>query len=353
MLVLLAIAAFFGLRYRKKKQRQAEDAAIFSHGGNNPGGAAGLGASAFGKRQSAGYNQHVDSNEDLPSGGNNGNGYGYGEKDFANVGEKQHSSGMAGYGTLALNSAANGGNNNNFNGFSSPSHAALLGRDATGNFSPVQPGAFVAPAFPPGHHDSQDRFSNFSNGYPHSVTAGDGVAEYPPPVAGIQQNPHASMQSFASNPNRRSMGPSAAMMAHPQDSFNAGSSQLPPHQDHALASALNRSSGSAYPAGAIVAAAAAQNVPLPLSPATATRQSMNSVATAAAAAALGNQPTEDSVDGPFGDPSHEGKIYIVTRVFEPSMPDELVFYPGDRIQVVVTYDDGCECMRPAESAVMC
>lgn len=80
---------------------------------------------------------------------------------------------------------------------------------------------------------------------------------------------------------------------------------------------------------------------------------MNSVATAAAAAALGNQPTEDSVDGPFGDPSHEGKIYIVTRVFEPSMPDELVFYPGDRIQVVVTYDDGCECMRPAESAVMC
>ncbi|KAK9896659.1 hypothetical protein P389DRAFT_131770, partial [Cystobasidium minutum MCA 4210] len=32
--------------------------------------------------------------------------------------------------------------------------------------------------------------------------------------------------------------------------------------------------------------------------------------------------------------------YIVTRTFEPSMPDELLIYPGDRIQIVVPYDDG-------------
>jgi len=92
----------------------------------------------------------------------------------------------------------------------------------------------------------------------------------------------------------------------------------------------------------------AAGVPLPTSPA-GTRQSMNSVAAAAAAAALGGaavggaasqQPQQDEEQGPFEDPAYANKVYLVTRIFEPSMPDELVIYPGDRIQIVMSYDDG-------------
>ncbi|KAM0753807.1 hypothetical protein T439DRAFT_346146 [Meredithblackwellia eburnea MCA 4105] len=53
------------------------------------------------------------------------------------------------------------------------------------------------------------------------------------------------------------------------------------------------------------------------------------------------QTNADSNKSPFGGESaQEGKIYIVRNTFEPSQSDELIIYPGDRIQVLVTYDDG-------------
>ncbi|GAA5926645.1 hypothetical protein JCM10213_002410 [Rhodosporidiobolus nylandii] len=43
---------------------------------------------------------------------------------------------------------------------------------------------------------------------------------------------------------------------------------------------------------------------------------------------------------PFGESEGQGEIRVVKGTFDPSLEDELVLYPGDRIQVLMKYDDG-------------
>ncbi|GAA5941801.1 uncharacterized protein JCM15063_000775 [Sporobolomyces koalae] len=43
---------------------------------------------------------------------------------------------------------------------------------------------------------------------------------------------------------------------------------------------------------------------------------------------------------PFGDSEGQGEIRIVKGTFDPSLDDELVLYPGDKVQVLMKYDDG-------------
>lgn len=45
-------------------------------------------------------------------------------------------------------------------------------------------------------------------------------------------------------------------------------------------------------------------------------------------------------DSPFSDPQWANKVFVVSRTFEPSMPDELVIYPGDKVRILMAYDDG-------------
>ena len=298
ILVIGAIAAFFALKYRKKKARAAEDAAIFQYG-NQPG----AGGASVGKGQAAGYNQQIDSVDDL----NNGAGYGYqqnGEKDFG-YSEKPVGSGMAGYGTLGLAAAAAHPHNGpGRDSAYSASSAALLGPDGR----PIQPGGFM--------------------GSPHnSMQATAFINDYPPtPQQGFPQSARGSFASGAPYQENGYHG----QQQQPQMFVNT--SVPPVQQDRSLVSPLGTAAG----------------VPLPNSPAptTQTRQSMNSVAAAAAAAALGGaagaaaQQQGPEQDSPFGDPAYEGKVFLVTRIFEPSMPDELVIYPGDHIQIVMSYDDG-------------
>lgn len=56
------------------------------------------------------------------------------------------------------------------------------------------------------------------------------------------------------------------------------------------------------------------------------------------------QPVDDAMAAgasPFGpEQPGQGKVHIVQRTFEPSLSDELHISPGDRIQVLVAYDDG-------------
>ncbi|GAA5900508.1 uncharacterized protein JCM6883_002866 [Sporobolomyces salmoneus] len=47
--------------------------------------------------------------------------------------------------------------------------------------------------------------------------------------------------------------------------------------------------------------------------------------------------TEES---PFGESEGQGEIRIVKGTFDPSLDDELVLYPGDKVQVLMKYDDG-------------
>ncbi|GAA5829730.1 hypothetical protein JCM11251_000262 [Rhodosporidiobolus azoricus] len=60
-------------------------------------------------------------------------------------------------------------------------------------------------------------------------------------------------------------------------------------------------------------------------------------ATSAAAAAADGAAAESS---PFGESEGQGEIRIVKGTFDPSLEDELVLYPGDRVQVLMKYDDG-------------
>lgn len=43
---------------------------------------------------------------------------------------------------------------------------------------------------------------------------------------------------------------------------------------------------------------------------------------------------------PFGESEGQGEIRVVKGTFDPSLDDELVLYPGDKVQVLMKYDDG-------------
>lgn len=296
VVALLAIAAFFGLRYRKKKARAAEDAAIFQYG-NQPGG----GGASVGKGAGAGYNQQIDSNEDLHN-GNDGFGY-QGEKEYNGYGENEKpvGPGMAGYGTLGLTAAA----------------AHQQQQQQQQHHQQVHPNSFMSS---PSHQSMQA--TAFMNDYP------------PTPQQGY---PQSARGSYGSNAPYQDGGYPMQQQQQLQPQMFVNTNVPPMQQDsRSLTSPLGMASG----------------VPLPLSPAgtaQTNRNSMNSVAAAAAAAALGGagvtavnaqQALQQQQEGPFSDPAYEGKVFIVTRIFEPSMPDELVIYPGDHIQIVMSYDDG-------------
>lgn len=149
-----------------------------------------------------------------------------------------------------------------------------------------------------------------------SPAAGYGSDSYPPTP---QQQAHYSQQgSIFSN------APNASMMGHPTADLAASpygnNDHLPSHQDRALGNAMDAYNGNNGNAIALGAAGAAIG--------------------AAALSEQSNGGQQQQQQGPFADPATEGKTYIVTRTFEPSMPDELLIYPGDRIQIVVPYDDG-------------
>lgn len=48
----------------------------------------------------------------------------------------------------------------------------------------------------------------------------------------------------------------------------------------------------------------------------------------------------EATKSPFADSPGQGKVHVVKRTFEPSLEDELIIFPGDRIQVLMSYDDG-------------
>ncbi|GAB00072.1 uncharacterized protein L969DRAFT_105943 [Mixia osmundae IAM 14324] len=52
------------------------------------------------------------------------------------------------------------------------------------------------------------------------------------------------------------------------------------------------------------------------------------------------QSARSAEEGPFADPEFAGKVFVVRRTFEPSLPDELIIFPGDRIEILMGYDDG-------------
>ncbi|GAA5919806.1 hypothetical protein JCM6882_006485 [Rhodosporidiobolus microsporus] len=64
---------------------------------------------------------------------------------------------------------------------------------------------------------------------------------------------------------------------------------------------------------------------------------MNAAGAGAGAAAAGAAAAASS---PFGESEGQGEIRIVKGTFDPSLEDELVLYPGDRVQVLMKYDDG-------------
>lgn len=45
-------------------------------------------------------------------------------------------------------------------------------------------------------------------------------------------------------------------------------------------------------------------------------------------------------NGPANGGRAEGSVFIVKRMFEPSLSDELIIYPGDRVRILNIYDDG-------------
>lgn len=186
-------------------------------------------------------------------------------------------------------------------------------------------------------------FNSFSNLPPNAIAGlrsppmgSQSNDSYPPTPQ--QQAHYSQVGSIYSNG-----APNAAMMGHhPQDPFNQGGNgmygngdHLPSHQDRALSNAMdaygsqNGIKNNGMLAGAALGAGAG--------------------AGALAAGAMNNNDGQQQ--GPFADPATEGKTYIVTRTFEPSMPDELVIYPGDKIQIVVPYDDGW-CLGCNLSAAM-
>ncbi|GAA6063445.1 hypothetical protein JCM10212_005618 [Sporobolomyces blumeae] len=71
------------------------------------------------------------------------------------------------------------------------------------------------------------------------------------------------------------------------------------------------------------------------------RQSMMNKAQAPPAIVAAAMPNGVSAEqSPFGDSEGQGEIRVVKGTFDPSLDDELVLYPGDRVQVLMKYDDG-------------
>ena len=329
LLALLVIAAYFGLRWKKKRSSVAENDAIYPYGGTG-NGAGGINDKFY---RNSGYNQHVNSNndnsfDDLAAPGGAAavgmGGYGaaaYTEKTLGNGNNDSEKplSGMAGYGTLSML----GNDNNNINGmagrasYTSTASHQMIGRDAVGNVSPLVPGSYVTNLS--SKHNNMGNEDGFTKASPGMGGVYTDIANigYPP----VQQG--QGMQS--------PRGPQAAMMRFDEDAV-VPTDRLPPHQDQALSAAVAYAdNGNRLSAGSI------KNVlPLPTPV-----NDLSHISMYPASGQLIQQQDQVQSQGPFADPQSEGKVYVVTRVFEPSMPDELVFYPGDRIQIVVTYDDGC------------
>jgi len=312
VLAVLLIAAFFGWRYWKKKKN-----ARLANGGLGEGDTfypygSGGASSTNGndKNGNNGYNQRINSFEDLASNAAAANGY----SNNNNGGEKYGQNGS--YGTMG-----NGdGNDEKAFGAAAASPFGAMNRQKSAeqeNFA----GRGLSP------YNSFNSFSHLPNnglqglGSPTSPQM-NGIAPYGndsyPPTP--QQQAHYSHQGSIFNNG----APNAAMMGQPADNgFNGfNGDHLPQHQDRALTSAMN-----AYES---------QN---------GLNNNGNAAALAAAGVAAGGgllaaNNNNEGQQGPFADPATEGKTYIVTRIFEPSMPDELVIFPGDRIQIVVPYDDG-------------
>ncbi|GAA5857324.1 hypothetical protein JCM5353_002400 [Sporobolomyces roseus] len=53
-----------------------------------------------------------------------------------------------------------------------------------------------------------------------------------------------------------------------------------------------------------------------------------------------SQQPEDDESSPFGESEGQGEVREVKGTFDPSLDDELVLYPGDKVQVLMKYDDG-------------
>jgi hypothetical protein len=66
--------------------------------------------------------------------------------------------------------------------------------------------------------------------------------------------------------------------------------------------------------------------------------------------ALYGQPANASAS-PFDDSQqYQGKIFVVRRTFEPSLADELIIYPGDRIEIITVRGACLSRVRASETA---
>lgn len=313
VLAVLLIAAFFGWRYWKKKK----NAKLTSGDGGDTfypyGSAGGLSSSAAAagndKNGNNGYNERINSFEDLASNAAAANDAGNTEK-----------YGQNGYGTM-------GGGHENEKVFGG---GAAAGFGAMNRQKSAEEENFAGRGLSP--YNSFNSFSHLPNNGLQGLNNNNGIINngspqfgnnndsYPPTP---QQQAHYSHQGSIFN----NVAPGAVMMGPPNgynnnNGFN--NDHLPQHQDRALGNAMDAyGSQNGFNNGAIAGAAAGAGALV-----------------GAAAVGATNNDGQQQQQGPFADPSTEGKIYIVTRIFEPSMPDELVIYPGDKIQIVVTYDDG-------------
>lgn len=278
MIVVLLIAAFFGWRFWKKKKAQKANGGLGEGDSFYPFGGAGAQSNNNNNadKGQGGYNQRINSFEDLASNaaaanGYNGNGEKYGNNQQNGYGTMGHDNdekalGVAGFGAMNRQRSAEeenfaGRGLSPYNSFNSFSH--LPNNGLQGLRSPTSPPV------------------NSFNAVPGAGVGGYGNDSYPPTP---QQQAHYSQQGSIFN------APPGGAYGNGMDNGNNG----------------------------------------------------NAIALGAAGAAIGAAALseQNGQQGPFADPATEGKTYIVTRTFEPSMPDELLIYPGDRIQIVVPYDDG-------------
>lgn len=384
VLAVLAIVAFFGYRYRKKKQAlKGEDEQLFPYAGgpNAPGSwRAGGGdtntsfGAIGGPNRNSGYRKHVDdhlnvynSYDDLMgSNHDTGNEYEkYGNADGGRYGAIDYTSekpmsGMAGNGVLGGVGEANVAGAN-------MTHS-LLGRDARGNFAPLSPGSYLSS---PSLVDYSRPGSHGGHSYHDSMN--ETMPGYPPSASSIS----------VSGSGAGGRGPQAAMMRNSDaaiDSTGAAGDHLPAHQDLALMAAMDAAVvggiAAAGSKGARRASGQSANTNIAEMRGSVTSQNSGSagyfrpnsgssgghmgsgsgkltppgamsdkmplpaIAKNAASATGAVSPPAQGAHKPFTVPASEGEIYIVTRTFEPSMEDELVIFPGDRIQIFMTYDDG-------------
>lgn len=299
VLAVLAIAAFFAWRFWKKK-KAAKNAGGDIGDTFYPYGGVGGGTKNNNVGSGNGYNQQIDSYEDLasvanPNGEKNNGGYGTIGNEHNN--EKYAvAAGGLGAGMPGMNRQLSA-EQENFAG------RGLSPYNSFNSFPSQTMTSLISPTSPPMNGNNQ-AFGN--NG---------GNDSYPPTPQQYSQQGSIFAPSAYGSPSMGAGGaPNAAMMNHQSmasDGGFGGGDHLPHHQDRALSSAMDAYNGNSN--GNVAALGAA-----------------------AAAAAVG----AGAISSPFADPASEGKTYIVTRTFEPSMPDELLIYPGDRVQIVVPYDDG-------------